>query len=94
MQDRKGEWASEERWRVEEGISRLICLFPLLHVLESEVALPLSIAEFLFFAPSTNTYIFRLSPLWMCVHGVVLTKKDLVQAPFKAGLCDVAAQSQ
>lgn len=44
----------------------------------------LSIAEFLFFAPSTNTYIFRLSPLWMCVHGVVLTKKDLVQAPFQS----------
>lgn len=37
--------------------------------------------------------IFRLSPLWMCVHGVVLTKRDLVQARsvcLKAGLCDVA----
>lgn len=37
--------------------------------------------------------IFRLSPLWMCVYGVVLTKRDLVQARsvgLKAGLCDVA----
>lgn len=54
--------------------------------------------EFLFFPPSPNTSpgvgnIFRLSPPWLCVYGVVLTKKDLVQplsVCLKAGLCDVA----
>lgn len=100
-----------ERWRVEEGISRLICLFPhadapcwklsssFLSTSLSGVKpqMRASITE-TFSPPSPNTSpgvgnIFRLSPLWLCVYGVVLTKKDLVQALsvcLKAGLCDVA----
>lgn len=117
VQNRPREWESKvcaererERCRVEEGIYRLICLFPhadapcwklrhpplppLYSVLTSFPPLLPRLPRHgqyktFFFPMGPNTSpgvgnIFSLSPrwLWVCVYGVALTKRDLVQQSF------------